>query len=219
MQLRVEGDMARTITIVCGLLVLPLCAFAGDKPEAIDVDAVDALLRENKAKGVRALGDKAIPALAELFKARKHLRQILPILANSHSRVARTTLEQAVRAKDDNDWLFWQARAIGLLKNAESKSALLATLPRLKKRLAELDRKTIDEPDGLGVLLGGSCDCAFFSVIWALGRIEGKEFGTSWLEKDGTGDYKLSDPLDARDVAACIEWWREYKKTLGRSRN
>src|SRR6516165_6505513 len=133
MQLRVEGDMARTITIVCGLLVLSLCAFAGDKFEAMDVNAVDALLRENKARELRALGDKAIPALAELFKARKHLPQILPILANSQSRVARTTLEQAVRAKDDNDWLFWQARAIGLLKNAESKSALLATLPRLKK--------------------------------------------------------------------------------------
>src|SRR5262249_16277921 len=135
------------------------------------------------------------------------------------SKVARKTLEQAVRAEDDNDWLFWQARSIGLLKNAESKSALLATLPRLKKRLAELDRKTIDEPDGLGVLFGGSCDCAFFSVIWALGRIEGKEFGTSWLEKDGTGDYMLSGPLDARGLAACIEWWREYKKILGRSGN
>jgi hypothetical protein len=53
-----------------------------------------------------------------------------------------------------------------------------------------------------------------FAVIWALGRIEGREFGTSWLEKDGTGDYKLSGPLDARDLAACLEWWRAHKKTL-----
>jgi hypothetical protein len=196
--------------------VLPLCAFAGDKALAIDMKAVEALLRENKAKEIRALGDKAIPALAELFQRRKYVPQILPILANSKSKLARITLEQAMRAEDDNDWIFWQARALGLLKHAESKPALLATLPRLKKRLAELDRKTTDEPDGLGVLLGGSSDCAFFAVIWAIGRIEGKEFGTSWLEKDDTGDYKLSGPLDARDMASCIEWWREYKKTLGK---
>jgi hypothetical protein len=206
--------MMKTIAIVCGFLILPLYAFAGDKTQAKDVTAVEALLRENKAKEVRALGDKAIPALVELFKARKHLPQVLPILANSKSKQARTAIEQAVRAEDDNDSLFWQARALGLLKNAESKPALLAALPRLKRRLAELDRKSIDEPDGLGVLLGGSSDCAFFSVIWALARIEGKEFGTSWLEKDEASDYKLSGPLDARDLASCIEWWREYKKML-----
>jgi hypothetical protein len=215
MKHRVEEAMERTITIVCVFLVLPLVGLAADKTQAKDVDAVEALLRENKEKEVRALGDKAIPPLAELFKGRKYMPQILPILANSKSKLARTTLEQAVRAEDDNDWLFWQARALGLLKHAESKPALLATLPRLKRCLADLDRKTIDEPDGLGVLFGGSSDCAFFSVIWTLGRIEGKEFGTSWLEKDETGDYKLSGSLDARDLAACIEWWREYKKTLG----
>src|SRR5262245_23137015 len=114
-----EAVMGRAITIVCGFLALSLCAFAGDKTQAIDARAVEALLRKNKAKEVRALGDKAIPALAELFKAGKHFPQVLQILANSNSKLARTTIEQAVRAEKDNDSLFWQARALGLQKNPE----------------------------------------------------------------------------------------------------
>lgn len=64
--------MTRTITIVTVFLLLPLVGHTNNKTRAKDLDAVEALLRENKEKEVRALGDKAIPALAELFKGRKY---------------------------------------------------------------------------------------------------------------------------------------------------
>ncbi len=194
------------------------CAAGGDKPSPKEIQAIGEMLKKQQTKEVRARGDKAIPAVVELFKQGKHRTEILPILANSRVKLARTTIEDALRVEDDKDWIFWQSRALGLLKDPESKPVLLATIKRVNELLKSLgDRETPpDEPNGLGVMVGGSTDCAHFALIWALGRIEGKEFGTSWLDKDDKGDYKFSGPLNLHDVSACILWWREYKKALGK---
>jgi hypothetical protein len=210
--------MSRLLTILCGALLLAVPVSAGDEPK--DLEAIGKLLKKEKAAEIRELDDKAIPALAAFLKKQQHIPLILPILANSKSKLARTAIEDALRTEDSTDWIYWEARALGLIKSPESKAVLLATIQRVNKRLAELGKRDSppDEPNGMGVLFGGSTDCAHFGLIWALSRIEGKEFVKGWLEKDERGDYKLGGLLDSNEMVACIEWWRGYKKTLGKEK-
>ena len=190
------------LSVLLACCVLP--ALAGDKPPGKNIKAIEALLEKGKAKELRDLGAPAIPALAALFKQKKYREIILPILAVSKTKLARTTIEEALAVENDDDWVFWQARALGLIKHAESRTVLLARIKQIKA----------GEPQGLGVLFGGGSDCAHFALIWALARLEGKDFGTSWLSKDDMGEYMLSGPLSANDLDACIVWWREHRKTL-----
>jgi hypothetical protein len=202
------------------VLVLDCCllapAWAGGPPSSKDEAAIRVMVEKEQTKELRALGDRAVPVLVELFKQGKHRPTILPLLANSKTKLARTAIEEALRTEEDNDWIFWEARALGLLNDTASKPVLLATIQRVNERLKALgERETPpDEPNGLGVMLGGTTDCAHFALIWALGRLEGKSFVKSWVEKDKRGDYTLSGPLSLDEVSACILWWREYKKTL-----
>lgn len=207
------------------LPVLLVCCFAatrawgGDKASPQEFQAIETLLEKQDAAGLRTLGDKAIPALAHLLKQGKHQAQILPILLSSQTKPARTALEQALAAEEHNDWIYWQARALGLLKHPESKPVLLKTIRRVTEQTKALGGRgtPADEPNPLGVMFGGSTDCAQFALIWALGRIEGKEFGTSWLTRDPGGEYMLAGSLDLNDLCACLEWWRGYKKTIEKS--
>src|SRR5579883_1305890 len=96
---------------------------------------IEALLDRGQAPQVRDLGERAIPALVEIFKQRKHRTDILPILANSKTKLARTAIEAALRGEDDFDQVFWQARALGLIRSAESKPVLLATIKRANRRI------------------------------------------------------------------------------------
>jgi len=202
------------------VLVLDCCllthASAGDKPSAKDIQAMRIMLEKQQKKEIRALGDKAIPALVELFKQKKHRPHILPILANMKTKLARTAIEKALAVEEDNDWIYWEARALGSLKDPASKPVLLATIKKMIERTKSLGEREPppDEPSWLGVMLGGGSDGAFFAAIWALGRIEGKEFGKSMLDKDHLGDCKFSGSMDGKDVAACIQWWHEYKKEV-----
>src|SRR5262249_14989308 len=118
------------------LPVLLVCCCAsgaagGDKPSPKEIQAIEALLEKQDTLSVLALGAKARPAPAQILKQAKHQPQILPVLLSSQTKLARVAIEQALTAEEHNDWIYWQARALGLLKHADSKPVLLKTIKRV----------------------------------------------------------------------------------------
>src|SRR6516162_4180306 len=117
--------LSRSVVVILLMhLTIVAPASCGDAVSPEKFQAIEDLLANDRTKEVRALGDKAIPALADLFKRGKHRPEILPIVANSKTNLARTTIERFLRAEDDNNWIYWEARALGLLKNPDSKPVL-----------------------------------------------------------------------------------------------
>ena len=207
----------RTISILVAFLVVvgtSSRALTGDARK--DIDAIDTMLKKRQMKEVRALGDKAIPALVQLYTRDRHRPEILMLFANSKSKEARRAIEESLKTESDYDWIYWQARTLGLISNPESKPVLLVAIQRVIARQKELgDRGApFDGPNPLGVLFGGSTDGAHLALIWALARLEGKDFVKSWSAKDDQGLYTLAGPLDANELNACILWWRKNKKAI-----
>src|SRR5262245_20876916 len=166
---------------------------------------VQALAAQGKTNALRQLGEKTIPHIVALFQADKHRKTLLQVLVESKSPEARKVLEGALAAATSNDDIFMTARALGIIKHAGSKKALLdrrASFPR-------------PEPDEGGIAFGGDTDWAHLMLIWSVARIEGQDFGG--LPARPTGEDALHCTLSAEEVTACLQWWREYRIKLKKS--